>query len=220
MLTRNISLLFLGLGVFILMQVLLPVLSFQIWEWQNSKSESVLIDSRSASGTEIGSLSGVSLENVDNFPAFIGRDSSLPPPAYKDFKISVPSLNLKEIEAKVNSNQFEDYLGHLPGTALPGEKGNVFISGHSSLSLASILQVRSRKAYFAGLQNTKKGENIFVEALGQKFTYEVIGIRVVDPKDLSVLNPPDNIGRFLTLMTCVPPGFNTKRLVVLARLKE
>jgi LPXTG-site transpeptidase (sortase) family protein len=40
----------------------------------------------------------------------------------------------------------------------------------------------------------------------------------VDPKDVSVINPPDGSGRYLTLMTCVPPGFNAKRLIVLAKL--
>ena len=33
-----------------------------------------------------------------------------------------------------------------------------------------------------------------------------------------VLNPPDNKGRYITLMTCYPPGLNFKRLIVLGKM--
>jgi sortase A len=69
------------------------------------------------------------------------------------------------------------------------------------------------------LLKIKKGDEINIETPGQLFTYVVQGMKVVDPKDVSVINPPDQVGRYLTLMTCVPPGYNVKRLIVLAKLK-
>ena len=67
------------------------------------------------------------------------------------------------------------------------------------------------------VQDVEKGDLIKVSA-GGEFTYKVLGIRVVDPKDTSVTLPPDGVGRYISLMTCVPPGLNTKRLVVLGKM--
>ena len=118
---------------------------------------------------------------------------------------------------KVYSNEFEKSLAQLPGTALPGERGNVFISGHSSIS--ATFQSKGSRAFLVDLPKVKKGDSIFVNASGQDYEYVVEGIKIVDPKDTWVISPPDMEGRYLSLMTCVPPGFNTKRLIVLAKLK-
>ena len=64
----------------------------------------------------------------------------------------------------------------------------------------------------------KKGDQIIIETFASKFIYEVIGIKVVDPNDLSIINAPEQQGRYVSLMTCVPPGLNFKRLVVLGKM--
>lgn len=208
----------LGVGVFVLMQVILPFLAYQIWEITAYDKSQILTDPApvSLSGDLIGSnILGVSVENIDNFPAFIAGNKIMVP--YAEFKLSVPKLGLSDITVKVASNDFEYTLAHLPGTNLPGERGNVFITGHSSLSFTP---GSKKKAYFANLHQIKIGDEVLVEAVGQKFKYIVEGMKIVDPKDTSVILPPDKMGRYLSLMTCVPPGFNTKRLIVLARLKS
>ena len=226
MILKGFSLLFLGLGVFVLMQVVMPVLAFKVWEVKNYDQSQLLVDPkpRVLSGKFApadarlpdGQVLGVSIEDVNNFPAFIGTGSGADLP-YKEFKLTISKLKLYDTQVLVSSNNFETSLAQLPGTSLPGQKGNVFITGHSSiLSKLSGKQI----AFFATLPNIKKGDEVIATALGQKYTYEVMGMKVVDPKDVSVINPPDEEGRYLTLMTCVPPGFNTKRLVVLTRLKQ
>ncbi len=214
MIIKGLSLLFLGIGVFILMQVVLPFLEFKSWELFAFEEESVLANPLSGDGT--GLVSGVSIEEHDAFPAFISNTVSPANLPYKEFKVSIPKIKLDNIVAKVWSNDFEKTLAQLPGSALPGEKGNVFITGHSSLPQP----MGDRHAWFVNLPNLKKGDNVYLNAAGQQFTYIVEGLKIVDPKDTSVLNPPDSRGRYLTLMTCVPPGFNTKRLIVLAKLKS
>jgi LPXTG-site transpeptidase (sortase) family protein len=77
---------------------------------------------------------------------------------------------------------------------------------------------KGSKAFFAKLPEVKKGDDIIVDALGQRYNYKVVELKIVDPKDISVIYPPDSNGRYISLMTCVPPGFNTKRLVVVAKL--
>lgn len=215
MILKGLSLIFLGIGVFVLMQVLMPFIAFKSWELFAFEEELMLADPHPISRLEGGLVAGVSIENRGSFPAFIVGNSDPHKLPYKEFKITVPKLKLNDIRTMVWSNEFEENLAQLPGTTLPGEKGNVFITGHSSLPAP----IANKKAFFVNLQNLKRGDDIFVEAAGQTFTYIVEGMRIVDPKDTTVLNPPDPQGRYLSLMTCVPPGFNTKRLVVLAKIK-
>lgn len=209
------SLFFLGVGVFVLMQVLSPLISFKVWEISAYHQNQVLANPLPSELVD-ASVLGVSIKNVDNFPV-IYRDNLTYKPPYDFFKLSVPKLKLEDIEVRVNSNEFEENLAQLPGTALPGEVGNVFISGHSSLS--NTFQSKNRRAFFVNLPKLKKGDEVIVEVVGQKYTYIVEGMKIVEPEDVYVINPPDQVGRYISLMTCVPPGFNTKRLVVLARLK-
>lgn len=207
------SLFSLGIGVFLLVQVIMPLISYKIWEITLYNQNMTLINPL----PDTQSVLGISIENKDNFPAFISNSVRLTPPSYKDFTITISSLKLENIKVVVDTNDFEQNLAHLPGTALPGEKGNVFITGHSSLP--QFFRPGNFKAIFANLPQIKKGAEIVIEAGGQKFTYVVEGLKVVNPKEISVINPPDNEGRYLTLMTCVPPGLYLKRLIVLARLK-
>jgi LPXTG-site transpeptidase (sortase) family protein len=210
---KGLSLLFLGIGVFVLMQVIMPFLSFKAWEIFSFDSQRSLIDPAPVSAN--GNLApDFSIETVGNFPTIIGKPRP-EKPSFEEFKISIPKIKLEDTTVRVESLKFDEYLGHLPGSALPGERGNVFITGHSMLpNFAS----KDSKAFFAKLPNVKKGDEIIVDSLGQRYVYTVTELKIVDPKEISVVYPPDSVGRYISLMTCVPPGFNTKRLVVIAKL--
>lgn len=201
---------FLSIGVFILMQVILPVLSFQLWETGQKINNQDLISPKKPSGRVLG----ISVANRDNFPIFISNLSRETVPNYSQFQLTVPRLGLDRELVYVDSNDLAKGLAHLPGSALPGEKGNVFISGHSAASRFLSSQV----AVFGKLTDLKKGDEITIEAANSKFVYKVSEIKVVDPSDLSVIPPLDEQGRYVSLMTCVPPGLNYKRLVVLGKM--
>lgn len=217
MLFKTASLLFLGIGVFILMQIISPLISFKLWEATAYFDNQILAHPLPKDREKLSDASvlGVSVQNIGDFPAIYSDDKKKAP--YEFYTITVPKIKLKDVKVKVYSNEFEEYLAQLPGTALPGERGNVFITGHSSIS--NTFQSKTSRAFFVNLPKMKRGDEIFITAGGQKYTYVVEGIQVVNPEDVWVINPPDLEGRYLSLMTCVPPGFNTKRLVVLARLK-
>ncbi len=201
----------LSIGLFILMQIVLPLLSYKLWEIKNIAPETLLVSPQTNQ-----SVLGISIQNSDNFPSFISNLKRETVAPYSTFTISIPKLNIKSANVLVDTNNLSEYLSHLPGSALPGERGNVFISGHSALPVVFEGE-KNYGAIFANLTELKKGDTIVVSAGGQ-FTYQVVGMRVVEPNDLSVIPPPDSEGRYLSLMTCVPPGLNTKRLVVLGRL--
>ncbi len=79
--------------------------------------------------------------------------------------------------------------GHIPGTAQPGQPGNVGISGH-------------RDTFFQPLQNIRTNDVITLTTLLGEYRYRVISTRIVSPYDVAVLKADRN--QVLTLVTCYP----------------
>ena len=209
-LSKIIPLSFLSIGIFLLLQVILPIASFQIWAMSQKYSNVALI----APIPKGSQILGVSVQNKDNFSSFVSTLSRETKAPYDFFSLTIPKLKIEQAAVDVDSNDLSKNLAHLPGSALPGEKGNVFISGHSALSPWFSL----KKALFLNLTDLKKGDEIVIEADGTKFRYEVASFKLVDPNDVSVVGAPEPLGRYISLMTCVPPGLNFKRLVVLGKM--
>lgn len=198
-------------GVIMLAQVGVPILSFKYLEQAYARDALPLTSPQSTN-----KVLGVSIQNINgDFPLIVSENHRITKATYPYFNLTVPSIGIHDEAVYVDSNDLSMGLIHLPGSALPGEKGNLFVSGHSMLPQ---LFMKGEKAIFAKLPSIAKGDEVVVTALGTKFTYKVIAIKVVQPEDISVISAPDNIGRYITLMTCVPPGLNTKRLVVLGKL--
>lgn len=104
---------------------------------------------------------------------------------------------------------------HYPGTALPGDNGNVVITGHSSYYAWDAGRF---KDVFSLLHDTRIKDRVVIFFNQRKFIYEIIEKKVVFPKDVDVLLPSKS--EQLTLITCTPIGTNLKRLVVTAKLVE
>lgn len=209
-LSKTIPLIFLSVGIFLLMQVILPIASFQIWDIGQKYSNIALI----APSPKRTQVLGVSVQNRDNFSAFVSTLHRETEASYKSFSLTIPRLKIEKAQVEVDSNDLSKNLAHLPGSTLPGEKGNVFVSGHSALSQFFSF----KEALFGKLTDLKKGDEITVEAGGVSFKYQVSELKVVDPSDTSVISSPEPLGRYISLMTCVPPGLNFKRLVVLGKM--
>lgn len=205
------SLGFLAAGVFLLSQIILPVVSFKLFEISQKYSNILLISPQIPKNNQV---LGVSIKNDQSFSYFVSDVKRNGKPGYDEFSISIPRLRIDHAKVLVDNNDPSTALAHLPGSALPGEKGNVFISGHSALS--QLLSIEN--AIFARLPDVKIGDQIMIEAGGGKFNYKVVDIKIVDPKDVSVIAAPDVQGRYVSLMTCVPPGLNFKRLVVIGEI--
>ena len=95
-------------------------------------------------------------------------------------------------------------VGHIPGTALPWQPGDVAIAGH-------------RDTFFRPLREICRGDNITLQTLQGSYHYRVEFTRVVDPRDTWVLS--SSHGPTLTLITCYPfyfVGSAPKRFVVCA----
>jgi sortase (surface protein transpeptidase) len=123
--------------------------------------------------------------------------------------------------------------GHYPGTAMPGERGNLAIAGHRV----------GRGSPFLDLDELRPGDPIVVETVDAWFVYRVLGDpgtdsfsgdpsgipgrQIVRPTDVDVIAPvpggradapPD--GAYLTLTTCHPKYSAQQRLVIHAVLTD
>ena len=104
--------------------------------------------------------------------------------------------------------------GHIPGTALPGELGNVVLSGHRT----------TYGAPFERFDELQPGDAVVVETRATWFTYTVTGTRIVQPSAIEVTYPvPGDRGatptkRLLTMTTCHPRFSARQRMVVSAEL--
>ena len=80
-------------------------------------------------------------------------------------------------------------VGHIDGTAAPGEEGNIGIAGH-------------RDGFFRGLKDVHLGEYLDLYTERGNTRYIVDEIRIVPPEDVSVLAPRPRSS--ITLVTCYP----------------
>lgn len=105
-------------------------------------------------------------------------------------RISIPRLHLSAIvEEGVDDRTLSRAVGHIPGTALPGQAGNVGIAGH-------------RDTFFRALKDLQPQDEIDFTTRAGHFHYVVESLRVVEPDNVSVLKPQG--GETLTLVTCFP----------------
>ena len=96
-------------------------------------------------------------------------------------------------------------VGHISGSALPGEQGNIGIAGH-------------RDTFFRSLRNIRTDDEITLTTLSGAYHYRVESITVVEPGNTEVLD--DSGEPILTLVTCYPfyfVGPAPKRFIVRAR---
>lgn len=128
-------------------------------------------------------------------------------------KIGVEAPIIWNVEEGDLKNQLLEGVVHSKGTALPGQQGNIFITGHSSY----YSWVNSNyKDVFALLDKLSADDKIYIKYSTSIFTYEVSGWRIVASDDTSVMD--QGYGQTLTLMTCVPIGTNLNRLIINANL--
>jgi sortase A len=99
-------------------------------------------------------------------------------------------------------------VGWIEGTAKPGADGNSGIAGH-------------RDGYFRGLKDIRDGDVLEIETLGSVRSYRVTHTWIVEPDDVSVLDPTPSSA--VTLVTCYPfyfVGSAPQRFIVRAVLTE
>ena len=92
--------------------------------------------------------------------------------------------------------------GHYPGTALPGQVGNVVVAGHRT----------SHSKPFRNIDKLVPGDDVIMTTADGRFDYKVTGTEIVYPDALWIVNQtPDYTA---TLFACHPAGSTRQRIVV------
>ena len=121
-------------------------------------------------------------------------------------RMEIPSIGVSVVVVEgVKPRSLSLAAGHIPGTALPGEPGNVGIAGH-------------RDTFFRELRDIRAQDLITLTMPNGSFQYSVESTQIVDPTDVQVLQASNE--PILTLVTCYPfyyVGPAPKRFVVKAR---
>jgi len=147
-------------------------------------------------------------QDLDGLKPSVGSGDLLPPVPAEADRAKVESLGMAGregsplgrieigaigLEVMILEGTDEETLrravGHISGTSLPGQAGNVAIAGH-------------RDTFFRPLRNIRKDDEITLTTLNGSYRYRVDSIRVVEPEDIEVLDDSDDA--VLTLVTCYP----------------
>lgn len=130
-----------------------------------------------------------------------------PPPGDAFGLIEIPSIGVEHaIVEGVGRDELQKGPGHYPHSPLPGRSGNVSVAGHRT----------TYGSPFGDLDALENGDEITVTTDDGTFTYIVTDQLIVDPSDVSVIEPTDDAR--LTLTTCNPKYSARERLIVVAHL--
>jgi sortase A len=140
-------------------------------------------------------------------PARIAKyEASLDTPVRAIGRLEIPEAGLSVMVLEgTEPTTLDRAVGHIPGTARPGEPGNLGIAGH-------------RDGYFRGLRHLHTGDAMSFTTLDGIARYRVEKIEVVGPGRTDVLAPTAD--PTITLITCYPfyhLGDAPSRYVVHAR---
>ena len=143
----------------------------------------VLMDTWAFQKQENAALQQFAPQALSVSPAVVGRDGLIG-------RIQVERLGISVVLLEGTSNKtLRRAVGHIAGTALPGQIGNVGVAGH-------------RDTFFRPLRNVQTDDLITVTTLSGEYRYRVVSTKVVSPESIEVLNSDGS--EVLTLVTCYP----------------
>lgn len=130
------------------------------------------------------------------------------------------TANIESSDPNIYSKALNYGLAHFKGTRIPcidieqKPYGNSFIYGHSAAGDYAEKHPWDITTAFTNLFKLNIGDEIKIKIEDKECSYTVTKIKEIDPEDSSVLNDKPNLT--LTLMTCSPPGLDSKRLIIVA----
>jgi sortase A len=120
--------------------------------------------------------------------------------------VEIPRLGISTVvEEGVDASTLWEAVGHIPGTAMPGQNGNAALAAH-------------RDTYFSGLGEVEAGDLVIFRSPRANYRFRVESTKIVDGDATDAL--PDSATPTLSLITCYPfhyVGSAPKRFIVVAR---
>jgi sortase A len=117
--------------------------------------------------------------------------------------ISIPKLGLDApLLEGIRLTTLDNGPGHWPGTAMPGQVGNVVVAAHRT----------SHGAPFRDIDQLVPGDVVTFSTADGESEYTVTGTEIVEPDAIWIVDPTDT--PTATLFACHPPGSVAQRIVV------
>jgi len=217
---RLTSILLLLIGTSIILYVLFPIISWQIYFQPAFASQNIISSIPRANIVDLAknSIDRVDYTKAENwFPKFSPISNQKNQTDTPFYTISIPKINIESATVSTIDTDLAKHLVNYQGTSIPSRNGNAVIFGHSTLP--QLFNAKDYKTIFANVYKLKNEDNIYATLNSVTYTYKIFKITVVDPEDSSAL-VQDYDNSYLTLVTCTPPGTTWKRLIVKARLEK
>jgi len=151
----------------------------------------------------LASRVGIGRERPVPVPAALPDAEPVPSPGDLVGRLEIPRLGLSAIVLEGDDDRtLKLGVGHIPGTALPGPRGNMALAAH-------------RDSFFRPLHEIRRADEIELTTALRTYRYRVSDVAIVRPDDVAVLR--DTPRPSLTLVTCYPfwwVGNAPKRFVV------
>lgn len=143
------------------------------------------------------SAAGIWLVSWNGYSYWQGLHAAVPSTVTAPGKVvgtlTIPKLSLVlPIYEGTTETELKKGVGHEPNSAMPGETGNVVLSGH-------------RDTVFRKLGKVGIGDELVVKTAAGRFRYVVKKVRIVSENDRTVL--VDKPRPTLTVTTCYPFAF-------------
>lgn len=131
-------------------------------------------------------------------------DAEAEEPVVELGRLAIPSLGLDAtLYEGIRLPTFDLGPGHWPGSALPGQVGNMVVGGHRT----------SSNADFADLDELEAGDQMIATGNdGTPYTYAVDRVEITDPFAARIIG--QTAAGTATLFACHPPGSVDYRIVV------
>lgn len=159
---------------------------------------------------------GDSSADINNVTTLFDQRTSL----FAQDSIVIPKINVDAPIVYLNTTDndtiieaIQSGVGHYYGTAMPGQNGNTFLTGHSSYYWWNGGKYNQ---IFANLNQLRAGDLVYIYYQGKKIVYRMNKSFVVQPSQVEIL--AQTAEPTITLMTCTPIGTNLRRLVIQGEL--
>lgn len=140
-------------------------------------------------------------------PVDAPTDSYAPEPVVTIGSIEIPKLGVRSLLGEgISLRNIDRGPSHWPGTAMPGQPGNVVVAGH---------RVTHTKP-FRNIDQLVPGDEVFFVVHDVRYRYVVTGSQVVTPKQTEIV--AQTTDATATLFACHPPGSARYRYVVHLKL--
>jgi sortase A len=142
-------------------------------------------------------------------PEAVPEDPHAPTPEIRLGNVEIPSIGLSQpLFAGVTLTSINRGPAHWPGTAMPGELGNVVVAGHRTTYTRP----------FFDLDRLKPGDELVFNTSAGRFVYMLERTEIVTPDRMDIVD--QQYERTATLFACHPKGSARYRIVGHFRLRE